>query len=183
MSASRGKQHSSVTLDLHAVILAGGPGTRFWPLSRRLAPKQLIALLSDRTMLQEAVLRIAPAVRAERRWVVTGGDLADEVGRQLRAVDANATVIVEPVGRNTAPASAGAAHRGVEGDPDAVMAALPADHVIAKSDAFLRCLARAEEVAREGFLVTIGLVPRRAETGYGYIPRGGALPVGSPAGG
>jgi len=183
MSASRGKQHSSVTLDLHAVILAGGTGTRFWPLSRRLAPKQLIALLSDRTMLQETVLRVAPAVPAERRWVVTGGDLADEVGRQLRAVDANATVIVEPVGRNTAPAIAVAAHRVIERDPDAVMAVLPADHVIAKSDAFLRCLARAEEVAREGFLVTIGLVPRRAETGYGYIQRGEPLRVGSPASG
>src|SRR3990170_6009170 len=125
MSASRGKQHSSVTLDLHAVILAGGTGTRFWPLSRRLAPKQLIALLSDRTMLQETVLRVAPAVPAERRWVVTGGDLADEVGRQLRAVDANATVIVEPVGLNTAPAIAVAAHRVIERDPDAVMAVLP----------------------------------------------------------
>ena len=182
MSASRGKQHSSVTLDLHAVILAGGTGTRFWPLSRRLAPKQLIALLSDRTMLQETVLRIAPAVPAERRWVVTGGDLADEVGRQLRAIDANATVIVEPVGRNTAPAIAVAAHRVIERDPDAVMAVLPADHVIAKSDAFLRCLARAEEVAREGFLVTIGLVPRRAETGYGYIQRGEPLEINSPTG-
>ncbi len=168
---------------LHAVILAGGTGTRFWPLSRRLAPKQFIALLSDRTMLQETVLRIAPAVPAENRWVVTGGDLADEVGRQLRAVDANATVLVESVGRNTAPAIAVAAHRVIERDPDAVMAVLPADHVIAKPAAFLRCLARAEEVAREGYLVTIGLVPRRAETGYGYIQRGEPLPVGSPASG
>jgi mannose-1-phosphate guanylyltransferase len=113
---------------------------------------------------------------------VTGGDLADEVGRQLRAIDANATVIVEPVGRNTAPAIAVAAHRVIERDPDAVMAVLPADHVIAKSDAFLRCLAKAEEVAREGFLVTIGLVPRRAETGYGYIQRGEPLEFNSPTG-
>jgi mannose-1-phosphate guanylyltransferase/mannose-6-phosphate isomerase len=168
---------------MHAVILAGGSGTRFWPLSRRLAPKQLIALLSDRTMLQETVARVAPLVPPDRVWIVTGREHADEVGRQLRAIGATGPVIVEPVGRNTAPAIAVAAHCLLERDPEAVMAVLPADHVVAKPEAFLRCLSRAEEVARQGFLVTIGLMPRRPETGYGYIKRGAPVPSAGPEAG
>lgn len=168
---------------MHAVILAGGSGTRFWPLSRRSAPKQLIALLSDRTMLQETVARVAPLMPPDRVWVVTGREHADEVGRQLRAIGATGPVIVEPVGRNTAPAIAVAAHCLLERDPEAVMAVLPADHVVAKPEAFLRCLSRAEEVARQGFLVTIGLMPRRPETGYGYIKRGAPVPSAGPEAG
>ncbi|MEO6665982.1 MAG: mannose-1-phosphate guanylyltransferase/mannose-6-phosphate isomerase [Nitrospiria bacterium] len=160
---------------LHVVVLAGGTGTRFWPLSRRLAPKQLIALMSDRTMLQETVLRVRPSVSADRVWVVAGKDHADEAGRQLRAIQVDASVITEPIGRNTAPAIAVAAHRLLERDPEAVMAVLPADHVIAKPEAFRACLARAAEVALRDVIVTIGLVPRRPETGYGYIKRGAAL--------
>ncbi len=167
---------------LHAVILAGGSGTRFWPLSRRSAPKQLIALLSDRTMLQETVARVAPLVPPERVWVVTGREHVDEVGRQLRMVGATGPVIVEPVGRNTGLAIAVAAHRLVELDPEAVMTVLPADHVVAKPDAFLRSVSQAEELAHRGFLVTIGLVPRRPETGYGYIKRGAPLPSDGPEG-
>ncbi|MBI3608419.1 MAG: mannose-1-phosphate guanylyltransferase/mannose-6-phosphate isomerase [Nitrospirae bacterium] len=160
---------------LHAVILAGGSGTRFWPLSRRSAPKQLIALLSDRTMLQETVARVAPLVPPDRVWIVTGREHKDEVDRQVRAIGGGGPVIVEPVGRNTGPAIAVAAHRLVERDPEAVMAVLPADHVVAKPEQFLRCVSRGEEIARRGFLVTIGLVPRRPETGYGYIKRGEPL--------
>jgi mannose-1-phosphate guanylyltransferase/mannose-6-phosphate isomerase len=168
---------------MHAVILAGGSGTRFWPLSRRSAPKQLIALLSDRTMLQETVARVAPLMSPDRVWVVTGREHADEVGRQLRVIGATGPVIVEPVGRNTAPAIAVAAHCLLERDPEAVMAVLPADHVVTKPEAFLRCLSRAEEVARQGFLVTIGLMPRRPETGYGYIKRGAPVPSAGPEAG
>lgn len=162
---------------LHAVILAGGSGTRFWPLSRRLAPKQLLSLTGDRTMLQDTVLRIAPVVAAERTWVVTGCDVADEARRQLRLIGAGATVVAEPVGRNTAPAIAVAAHRLIVADPDAIMIVLPADHAIGKPEAFRECLGHASAVAGNGYLVTIGIVPRRAETGYGYIKQGDALPA------
>ncbi len=167
---------------LHAVILAGGSGTRFWPLSRRLAPKQLLALIGEQTMLQETVLRIAPLVPAERTWVVTGGELADETRRQLRVIESAASVVVEPVGRNTALAIAVAASRVSADDPDAVMAVLPADHVISKPDGFRACLARAADVAGGGYLVTIGIVPRRPETGYGYIMLGKALTTRAGAG-
>jgi len=134
-------------------------------------------------MLQETVARVAPLVPPDRVWIVTGREHADEVGRQLRAIGATGPVIVEPVGRNTAPAIAVAAHCLLERDPEAVMAVLPADHVVAKPDAFLRCLSRAEEVARQGFLVTIGLMPRRPETGYGYIKRGAPVPSAGPEAG
>jgi mannose-1-phosphate guanylyltransferase/mannose-6-phosphate isomerase len=134
-------------------------------------------------MLQETVARVAPLVPPDRVWIVTGREHADEVGRQLRAIGATGPVIVEPVGRNTAPAIAVAAHRLLERDPEAVMAVLPADHVVANPEAFLRCLSRAEEVARQGFLVTIGLMPRRPETGYGYIKRGAPVPSAGPEAG
>jgi mannose-1-phosphate guanylyltransferase/mannose-6-phosphate isomerase len=160
----------------YAVILAGGSGTRFWPLSRRLAPKQLLALTGDHTMLQETVLRIAPVVPPERVWVVTGRDLSDEARRQLRVIGVSAVVVDEPVGRNTAPAISVAAHRLLAIDPDAMMVVLPSDHAVAKPEAFLESLNAAIQAAEEGWLVTIGIVPRRAETGYGYIHRGPALP-------
>jgi mannose-1-phosphate guanylyltransferase/mannose-6-phosphate isomerase len=163
---------------LYPVILAGGSGTRFWPLSRRLAPKQLLSLTSERTMLQDTVLRIGPAASAERIWVVTGRDLVDETRRQLRVINVGASVISEPVGRNTALAIAVAAERLLAADPDAVMAVLPADHAVAKPDVFLSTVALAADVARDGYLVTIGIVPRRPETGYGYIERGAPLTRG-----
>ncbi len=160
---------------LYAVILAGGSGTRFWPLSRRLAPKQLLSLTSEQTMLQDTVLRIGPSVPAERIWVVTGRDLVDETRRQLRVINVGAAVISEPTGRNTALAIAVAAERLLAADRDAVMVVLPADHSVAKPDAFRATLAVAAGVAREGYLVTIGIVPRRPETGYGYIKLGTPL--------
>jgi mannose-1-phosphate guanylyltransferase/mannose-6-phosphate isomerase len=126
-------------------------------------------------MLQETILRVAPLVPPTRTWIVTARDHADEVGRQLRALNIGATVIAEPVGRNTAPAIAVAAHRLLEQDPEAVMAVLPADHVIAKPEALLTALSAAAVVAAQGMLVTIGLLPRRPETGYGYIKRGQGL--------
>jgi mannose-1-phosphate guanylyltransferase/mannose-6-phosphate isomerase len=128
-------------------------------------------------MLQDTVRRIAPSVAAERTWVVTGRDVADEARRQLRVIGTGATVVPEPVGRNTAPAIAVAAHRLVAADPDAIMIVLPADHAIGKPEAFRECLDYASAVADDGHLVTIGIVPRRAETGYGYIQQGQALPT------
>lgn len=164
------------TPHVYAVILAGGSGTRFWPLSRRLAPKQLLSLTGERTMLQDTVLRITPIASPERVWVVTGGELSDEVRRQLRGIGVGAAVVDEPMGRNTAPAISVAAHRLLAADPDALMVVLPADHVITKPEAFLQTVDVAIRAAGERFVVTIGVVPTRPETGYGYIQRGVALP-------
>jgi mannose-1-phosphate guanylyltransferase/mannose-6-phosphate isomerase len=141
-----------------------------------LAPKQLMSLTGERTMLQDTVLRITPMAAPERVWVVTGRELSDEARRQLRGIGVAAAVFDEPVGRNTGPAISVAAHRLLAEDPDALMVVLPADHVITKPEAFLHTLEVAIRTAGERFLVTIGVVPTRPETGYGYIQRGPALP-------
>ena len=114
---------------LHVVILAGGRGTRFWPLSTGRRPKQLLRILGQRTMIQETAERLQPLVPSERWWVVTGTEHAVEVARQLPALR-SAQLLVEPVGRNTAPAIALAARVIAARDPEALMVVLPADHLI-----------------------------------------------------
>lgn len=165
---------------LHAVIMAGGRGTRFWPLSTAKRPKQLLPIVSERTMIQETAARIRPLVPPERIWVVTGAEQADEVARQLAFLDRD-RILVEPVGRNTAPAIGLAAVHLLARDPEAVMAVLPADHAIGDGNAFRTALAAAALAAAEhGKLVTLGVTPSRPETGYGYIEAGIA---GAEAGG
>lgn len=154
------------------VIMAGGAGTRLWPLSRSLYPKQFIPLMSNRTMLQETVLRLkgletAPTVticNEEHRFIVA---------EQLRAIDQLGSVILEPEGRNTAPAVALAAHlKSYENDP--LLLILAADHVIQNENAFVDAIKKAIPLAKDGKLVTFGIVPQSAHTGYGYIERGKA---------
>jgi len=160
-------------LPAHAVILAGGRGTRFWPRSRTRTPKQLLNIVGERTMLQQTVERLAPAFPASRIWVVTNDEQAAAVRRQLPRVG-RSRVLSEPVGRNTAAAIGLAAiHllRESRGS-DAFMAVLPADHFIGDPKTYLRIVRAALEVAARGEnLVVLGIPPTRPETGYGYIER------------
>jgi mannose-1-phosphate guanylyltransferase / mannose-6-phosphate isomerase len=161
------------------VILSGGAGTRLWPLSRELYPKQLLALVGLQTMLQDTVQRLN-GLEISAPMVVCNEAHRFLVAEQLRAIDCKPRAIVlEPVGRNTAPAIALAAHAtlaGEEGDP--LLLVLPADHVIPDVAAFHSAIEVASASARNGALVTFGIVPTSAETGYGYIRRG-ALTAGS----
>ena len=157
------------------VILSGGSGTRLWPVSRETFPKQLWPLVSDRTLMQETALRsqgpgFAPPI------VVCNQEHRFLVGEQLRAAGiADARVVLEPVGRNTAPAIAAAALLVAEQDPDAVLWMLAADHAIADTPALLLALEAAAAAARAGRIVTFGMRPTAPETGYGYIERGDPL--------
>ncbi|HEY3730463.1 MAG TPA: mannose-1-phosphate guanylyltransferase/mannose-6-phosphate isomerase [Steroidobacteraceae bacterium] len=160
---------------LAPVILSGGAGTRLWPLSRELHPKQLLALIGENTMLQDTVRRLA-GLEVEAPMVVCNEAHRFLVAEQLRTIECRPRAIVlEPVGRNTAPAIALAAHATlaqVEGDP--LLLVLPADHVIGDVAEFHRAIEIAGVAARDGALVTFGVVPTAAEVGYGYIRRGAA---------
>lgn len=157
-----------------AVIMAGGTGTRFWPRSRRRHPKQLLPILGTRSMLQETADRIRTVAPPARTLVVTAASLAGQVRRQLPQLPPR-NVIGEPLGRNTAACIGVAALRVAREDPDGVMVVLPADHLISGLPAFRRAVALAGELAAKDHLVTIGITPTRAETGYGYIQWGRRL--------
>jgi mannose-1-phosphate guanylyltransferase len=162
----------------HAVILAGGRGTRFWPRSRKKTPKQLLPFHGSVSLLQETVVRLSPLIPPERTWILTNRILAPAIRRQLPAVPRH-QVIAEPVQRNTAPAIALAARLILQQDPSAVMGVFPSDHLIAKPKPFLQLLSRAVRAAQDDALVVLGLEPRWAETGYGYIE----FPKGTKPGG
>jgi len=160
---------------MYAVIMAGGSGTRFWPLSREKMPKQLLKIGGGDTLICETVSRIIPLVRPEDIFIVTNQSLADTIGFQLsskfeRPWDKN--IILEPEARNTAPALGLAALHLERIDPESIMIVLSADHSIRKTDDFLNVLRKAVEAAQNDFLVTIGIKPARPETGYGYIKAG-----------
>ncbi len=154
---------------LHALIMAGGSGTRFWPESTNQKPKQFLPLFGDQTMLQNTAARIQPLIPVKRTWVITNDRYVDLVQKQLPQVPA-ANIIGEPVAKNTAPCVAASAALIQQRDPDAVMIVLPADHLIKNSEIFRSTLQAAVEKARQSeVLVTIGIKPMRPETGYGYI--------------
>jgi mannose-1-phosphate guanylyltransferase len=155
---------------MYAVILAGGSGTRFWPLSRKRTPKQLISVFGGRSMLQRTVERVMP-MDPKRIFVVTNALQAEETEQQLKEFQKQCRIdiIEEPVGRNTAPAIGLAASIIARHAPDALMLVLPADHFIAREEEFRRTVLNGREAALNGYLVTMGIVPSRPETGYGYI--------------
>jgi mannose-1-phosphate guanylyltransferase/mannose-6-phosphate isomerase len=155
------------------VILSGGAGTRLWPLSREMYPKQLLALTSRYTMLQDTALRLAGIAGARAPIVVCNEAHRFTVAEQLHALDLEpSAILLEPAGRNTAPAVALAALKAQELDADATMVVAPADHVIRDARAFQLAADVAAELAQSGKLVTFGVVAHSPETGYGYIRRG-----------
>ncbi len=161
-------------MKLYAVVMAGGSGTRFWPLSRQRRPKQFLKLAGEAPLLAATVARLPPLATADTTYVVCGPVHAPAVRRMLPELPPD-HVLVEPCARNTAPCVGLAALHVARRDPRGVMAVLPADHHIARPAAFRAALAAAARVARGGSLVTIGIRPDRPETGYGYVRIGAAL--------
>lgn len=161
---------------LHAIVMAGGAGTRFWPASRRGMPKQLLSLGSDRTMIQATLDRLGDLVPAERTLIVTNRDLVTETARQLPHLPPSA-ILGEPCKRDTAPCVGLAAALVAHADPDATMLVLPADHVIATDEQFRAAVRQAVQLVERspGRIVTFGIRPTYPAETYGYIERGEAL--------
>jgi mannose-1-phosphate guanylyltransferase len=161
-------------LEVHAVILAGGRGTRFWPRSRTRTPKQLLNIVGKNTMLEQTVARLRPLIPAERIWTVTNTEQAAAVRKQLPSA-ARKRVLTEPMGRNTAAAIGLAAiHVRHAAGSDALMAVLPADHYIELDKKYREIVSAALDVARHpGRMVVLGIPPARPETGFGYVERMG----------
>jgi mannose-1-phosphate guanylyltransferase len=162
----------------HAVIMAGGSGTRFWPASRRARPKQLLPLAGgDEPLIASTLRRLSGLADPEHTWIVTSELLADATAAATPSLP-RSNVLAEPVGRNTAPCVGWAASIIARTDPKAVIAVLPADHHIGDEEGYRAVLARAIAAAREGDVVTVGITPTRPEIGYGYIEVGEEISEG-----
>lgn len=161
----------------YAVVLSGGAGTRLWPLSRSLKPKQLLALNGDETLLQQTARRLLQRVSPEHLLTVTHEDHKFEVKGQLAEIDPALMqgVLAEPIARNTLPAIAWATNVIYKQDPDAIVGVFPSDHAIGNETAFLAAWEAAEEAAAGGYLSLIGITPTGPATGFGYIKPGVAL--------
>jgi mannose-1-phosphate guanylyltransferase / mannose-6-phosphate isomerase len=176
---------TQVQVNRYAIILCGGSGTRLWPLSRTLRPKQLLALNGEKTLLQQTATRLLAHVSAENLYTVTHEDHKFEVKGQLAEVApaSISNVLAEPCARNTLPAIAWAAHQIYLKDPNAMIGVFASDHSIDNEGAFLQAWATAELAAQDDYLVLLGIKPHEPATGYGYIkpsqklPYSGALPV------
>jgi mannose-1-phosphate guanylyltransferase/mannose-6-phosphate isomerase len=156
---------------VYGVILAGGSGTRFWPLSRERFPKQLLRIIGEGTLLQQTFERLMQYISAKQMTVVTNNVQAESIKLQLNEWkdDLVDNIILEPEGRNTAPAIALTALQLMHRDPEAVMVVVPADHVVKAAKKFIRAVQFATKLAEQGHLVAFGIHPSRPETGYGYI--------------
>ncbi len=162
---------------MRAVILAGGSGTRFWPLSREHYPKQLLKIVGEKSLIQQTIDRISPLIPPDSTYIVTNKTLEEQIRFQLNG--ATPHFIIEPAPRNTAPAIALAAEELIREGKDPIMAVFSADHVILDEKKFLSVLRAAEKVAAKGYLVTLGIKPSRPETGYGYIKIGKKISNGT----
>jgi mannose-1-phosphate guanylyltransferase / mannose-6-phosphate isomerase len=160
---------------IHPIILSGGTGSRLWPLSRSLFPKQLLALAGDHSLIQDTVLR-AKGTDFASPLIVCNTEHRFLIAEQMRQAGiAPQGIVLEPVGRNTAPATAVAALILADRDPESLMLLMPADHIVRNRTAFLQAVDRAAAAARQNYLVTFGISPDAPETGYGYIRRGTPL--------
>lgn len=167
---------NSTPSTLFPVILSGGSGSRLWPMSREALPKQLLPLISDKTMLQETVLRLSNIPEIAPPLLVCNNQHRFLAAEQLMQIGVKPlALMLEPLARNTAPAIAAAAKYLYDIDPDAMMLVLPADHLIENLTEFAEAVEQARQTAEQGFLVTFGLVPDSPETGYGYIRKGAAI--------
>jgi len=162
---------------LHPVIMAGGSGTRFWPLSRKARPKQFLPLASKSPLLTDTVSRLKGLASVKDTLIVCGPVHAKQAARLVKGLP-KANLLVEPVARNTAPAIALAALAVAAKDPEGILVVLPSDHHVADAKGFRQTLTEAARVAASGHLVTLGIKPHRPETGYGYIQVGGPLTDG-----
>ncbi len=165
---------------MYGVVLAGGSGTRFWPLSREAYPKQLLKIFGDQTLIQSTLSRIAPLIPSDRVYIVTNPQQEEQIRFQLLSGSSGPYFITEPIGRNTAAALGLAAMTLSKTDPEGVMIVLSADHFIRNTKAFTDILLLGKAVAEKGYLVTIGAKPTRPETAYGYIQLG--TPIESSTG-
>lgn len=160
--------------NLYALIMAGGGGTRLWPMSRKNKPKQMLSLVNKHTMFQVSFERLNPLIPPERVFVVSGQDQVEQLQADAPQIPAQ-NFIVEPFGQNTGPAVGLALMHIQHIAPDAVIAVLTADHHIANHDKFRHVIAAAAKQAEQGYIVTLGISPTFPSTGYGYIKRGDTL--------
>ena len=168
-------------LPVYAVLLAGGSGTRLWPVSRDRQPKQLVKFIGGDSLVQNTIKRLAPVLELDRMRVVCGREHAHEMARHMEGIGirAEGRIISEPCGRNTAPAVLLALFHILGQEPDAVVCIFPADHVIEDVSGFHQRLASAVSLALQGHIVTFGITPHCPETGYGYIETGACIEEGA----
>ena len=173
-------------MKVQPIILSGGAGTRLWPLSREQYPKQLLSFHGEHTLLQQTMQRLGGLSnlvgKVEEPIIVCNEEHRFLVAEQCRSINCfPAAILLEPIGRNTAPALTVAALASMETDSDAVLLVMPADHVIANIDQYHKAVNEAVNLAGEGMLVTFGVVPTQAETGFGYIRKGEPIKDSSAA--
>ena len=163
---------------IHPVILSGGSGSRLWPLSREHYPKQLLSLVSELSLLQETVNRVDGIAGVKNPLIVCNEEHRFLVAEQIRQLGKEANcIILEPTGRNTAPALTLAALHLTQDAQDALMLVMPADHIIKDKDTFLEAVQWGAHLAQNGWLATFGIPPSSAETGYGYIKKGNIISI------